>query len=164
MAVVVVGILAFNQPQRSFNAGPVTIVPAGTVYTVTAQNFTAVPLQRSFGNGTFRGRSYPGGNRTFTGGPPSGTFSLTITVTGAFTATSGVTAYIMSASQYNSFASSGTGGYLYSTGSIKAGTINTSFTLTFGDSPYRLIFANDNPSTPATVTITQNIVIQIQRG
>ena len=131
--VLVLAVVAASLP-KSNSSVSYTLVPAGTVYTVAPgqYDYSAFGLPPPTGSGQ----------------------TLTYTLTGAFTATVGVTLYIMN---YTSFTSSALGSsFLYSSGNVTSGAIGVNH-LTVANA-YYLVFDNTNPTTNSTVTITQAVV------
>jgi uncharacterized integral membrane protein len=77
-------------------------------------------------------------------------FKVSGTISGSISATSGITFYLMSPSQYSSMQANGTfSEYTYTTGDISSGSINTNI----GSGTWYVVFYNSNIITPTTVTV-----------
>jgi hypothetical protein len=89
----------------------------------------------------------------FTLPPPFyATQTISYTITGSFTATNGITAYIMGPSDFSVFSSGSPSYYFYTTAKVSSGGIST--ILSAGK--YYLVFDNTN-LTESSATITQSI-------
>jgi hypothetical protein len=131
--VLVLAVVAASLP-KSNSSVSYTLVPAGTVYTVAPgqYDYSAFGLPPPTGSGQ----------------------TLTYTLTGAFTATVGVTLYIMN---YTSFTSSALGtSYIYTSGNVTSATISIS-DVPVGNA-YYLVFLSTDATANSTVTVTQAIV------
>jgi hypothetical protein len=140
--IIGIGIEASNKSstsQSTANGGAlsnspytVQVVSSGTVVPINAGHYTSYKF-------TLPAPTLP-------------TQTITYTITGSFTATNGITAYIMGPSDFLVFSSGSPSYYFYTTAKVSSGGINT--ILLAGT--YYLVFDNTNPTTES-VTITQSI-------
>lgn len=86
--------------------------------------------------------------------PKGFSFKVSGTITGSLSATSGITIYLMTPSEYSSFQANHTiSGYSYTTGDITSGSINTNI----GSGTWYVVFYNSNIITATTVTVNSLI-------
>ena len=89
------------------------------------------------------------------------TINQNVKISGTFTATNGATFYIMTSNQFATFSSLGiTSSYVYTTGKVSQGAINTILSKSTSQE-YYLVFINDNLFQSSSVTITQSIVLTL---
>lgn len=78
------------------------------------------------------------------------------TITGSFNTSHGITFYILTPSEYDSFVTSGSvSSYFYTTGHVSFGSIDT----VLPSGTYYLLFLNTNLIIPTTVVVTSNIMV-----
>lgn len=107
---------------------PETVVASGTVWTLNAGQYEYLEF----------------------------TTSATGALTGSFTATNGVTAYVMDPSEYASFSSSSSASsYVYTTGHVSSGSMNTNL----GSGSYYLVLENTNLITTTSVDWTSDCAV-----
>lgn len=109
---------------------PVTVVTAGTVWNLNADYYEYIgPLD--LGNSTW-------------------------TISGTFTASNGIDAYIMTSAEYSTWGGSGEpSAYEWTSGSgVTSGTINTYLS----QGTYYFVWENTNIITPTSVDVTSNVV------
>jgi hypothetical protein len=88
-------------------------------------------------------------------GPVSLTSNPSWTVSGTFTATNGITAYIMTSSEYSAWGGSGSpNAYSWTSGHVTSGTANTYLTA----GTYYFVWENTNIFTSTSVEITSSII------
>jgi hypothetical protein len=76
------------------------------------------------------------------------------TVNGSFTASNGITAYLMTSNEFQGFASSGTASsYVWTSGSVSSATVDTNT----GEGTYYVVFENTNFITSTSVQITASV-------
>lgn len=88
-------------------------------------------------------------NFSFTLPPRSGDANLTYNISGQFTATEGVTIYIMSPSEFSSYSTGASYTYYYTTGEVSSGSVNA----TMVSGSYYIVFANTNSASESSVTV-----------
>lgn len=118
-----------NPPPGPVNTppAPITVVASGTVWPLSAGQYEYAEFSTA----------------------ASGT------LTGSFTATAGVTGYVMNPAEYAAYSSSGSASsYLYTTGHVSSGTLNTNLAA----GTYYLVFANTNLITSTSVDWTTGCV------
>lgn len=125
-----------SQVSTQVSNSPITVqvVSSGTVLPINA------------GHSTYYQFTLPG--------PPFANQTIWYTVTGSFTATNSITAYIMGPSDFSAFSSGSPYSYYYTTGKVSSGGINTNL----NGGTYYLVFENTNLITESSTTITQSII------
>ena len=114
-----------------YSPQPTVIVPLGTVYPLKAGNHEAISF----------------------------ILNRDVRVNGMFSAPNGVSFYIMSSNQFESFSSTGqVSTYLFTTGRVTRGSITANIARS-SNSLYYFVFRNDNTPSESTVTILQSITI-----
>jgi hypothetical protein len=127
---------AFSPKAPSSNNGPpppaiVTVVTSGTVWNLNGNYYEAV-------------------------GPIDLTSNSSWIISGSFTASNGITAYVMTSSEYSAWGGSGSpSAYYWTSGpSVTSGSVNT----ILPSGTYYFVWDNTNIFTSTSVQITSNVI------
>jgi hypothetical protein len=138
VALVLAASGAFSPKAPSSNNGPpppppaiVTVVTSGTVWNLNAGYYEDV-------------------------GPIDLTSNSSWTISGSFTASNGITAYVMTSSEYSAWGGSGSpSAYYWTSGSsVTSGSVNTNLP----SGTYYFVWDNTNSFTSTSVQITSDVI------